>query len=215
MGIQERKKREKEGRRKQILAASKQLFAERGFYQTTMEEIANAAELSPGTIYLYFKSKDELFAELSLLVIQYLNTRLEKIVSLKSSTVGQKLAGVKDILQDICTFDSFILINALKLQSADTLRKISPRLISDIRKEAGRAAAKLSEIFNEGIYNGVFIEKRPDVITSTLWGFFSGIVLLNEILGSFSPNADNLPQALENAFDIFSRGILKHSTQPN
>jgi len=211
MGIQERKRREKEVRRQQILSASKQLFADRGFHQTTMEDIANAAELSPGTIYLYFKSKDELFAELSLGVIQYFNGRLEKMTSQENMTAKQKLAGVKDILQDICTFDSFILINALKLQSADTLKKLSPRLINELRKQAGKVAGQLSDIFRDGILNGAFLDRRPEAFTGILWGVFSGVVLVNEIQESFTENVNDLPRTLENAFEVFSRGILKGS----
>jgi AcrR family transcriptional regulator len=207
MGIQERKKREKEGRRQQILAASKQLFAERGFHQTTMEDIANAAELSPGTIYLYFKSKDELFAELSLGVIQYFNDRLEKMTSNESMTIRQKLSGVKDILQDICTFDSFIFVNALKLQSGETLKKLSPRLINELRKQAAKVAGQLSNIFSEGIQNGLFIERRPEAFTGILWGIFSGMVLVNEIQESFTAHVNDLPKTLENAFEVFARGI--------
>lgn len=210
MGIQERKKREKEGRRQQILTASKQLFAERGFHQTTMEDIANAAELSPGTIYLYFKSKDELFAELSLGVIQYFNGRLEKMNSKEHTSALQKLIGIKDILQDICTFDSFILINALKLQSADTLKKLSPRLINELRKHAGTAVGRLSDIFKEGVSGGYFLERSPESFTGILWGVFTGMVLMNEIQESFTAHTNDLPGALENAFEVFSRGIMKH-----
>ena len=207
MGIQERKKREKEGRRQQILAASKQLFSDQGFQQTTMEEIANAAELSPGTIYLYFKSKDELFAELSLGVIHYFNGRLDKLTSGDHMTSEQKLGGVKDILQDICTFDSFILVNALKLQSGETLKKLSPHLTSDIRKQSVKVAEKLSGIFSEGIDDGSFVDRRPDVFSAILWGAFSGMVLFNEFQESFTSNPHDLPQSIENTFEIFSRGI--------
>lgn len=207
MGIQERKKREKEGRRRQILSAAKLLFSNRGFHQTTMEEIANEAELSPGTLYLYFKSKDELFAELSLNVIRYLIMRLEGLCTEKNLTVEERLASVKDILQDVCTFDSFILVNALKLQSSDTLKKLSPRLLSELQKETCRVAGYLSDIFNDGIHKGIFMDKGPDMFTGILWAVFSGAVLLNEIQGSFTTRPNDLPLILENAFEIFSRGI--------
>jgi AcrR family transcriptional regulator len=211
MGIQERKKREKEGRRQQILTASKQLFAEHGFHQTTMEDIANAAELSPGTIYLYFKSKDELFAELSLGVIHYFNGRLEQITSREDVPPPRKLEVVKEILQDICTFDSFIPVNALKLQSVETLRKLSPRLINDLKKQTGTVARRLSDIFSEGIAAGYFINRSPEIFTGILWGIFSGMVLMNELQESFTDHAHNLPKDIENAFEVFSRGILKNA----
>jgi AcrR family transcriptional regulator len=59
MGIHERKEREKERRRQQIMVAAKRVFSVNGFSKSTMEDIAREAELSPGTIYLYFKNKDE------------------------------------------------------------------------------------------------------------------------------------------------------------
>jgi len=55
MGIQERKKREKERRRQQIMIAAKRVFSVKGYSKATMEDIAKEAELSPGTLYLYFK----------------------------------------------------------------------------------------------------------------------------------------------------------------
>ena len=85
MGIQERKEREKERRRQQIMVAAKRVFTEKGFSSATMEDIAAKAELSAGTLYLYFKSKDELYASLSLRVLQYLNIRkARKLETLES-----------------------------------------------------------------------------------------------------------------------------------
>ncbi len=60
MGIQERKERERERRRQQIIVAAKRVFSDKGFNRATMEDIAKEAELSPGTLYLYFKNKDEI-----------------------------------------------------------------------------------------------------------------------------------------------------------
>ena len=57
MGAKERREREKEQRRRQIQEAAKYLFIKKGFTSSTIEDIANRAELSPGAIYSYFKSK--------------------------------------------------------------------------------------------------------------------------------------------------------------
>jgi AcrR family transcriptional regulator len=76
MGIKERKEREKERRRQQIMVAAKRVFSVKDFNRATMEDIAKEAELSPGTIYLYFKNKEELFASLSLRILHYMSIRL-------------------------------------------------------------------------------------------------------------------------------------------
>lgn len=51
----------KELRRGAILTAAKGVFADRGYHATTMADVAKAAELSYGTVYWYFDSKDALF----------------------------------------------------------------------------------------------------------------------------------------------------------
>jgi len=64
MGIAERKEREKEQRRQAIIAAAEQVFFSKGFDESTMDDVAVQAELSKGTLYLYFNSKIELHWEI-------------------------------------------------------------------------------------------------------------------------------------------------------
>ena len=51
-----------EARRRQILSAALRCFARQGFHRATMQDIFREADLSPGAVYSYFKSKDELVA---------------------------------------------------------------------------------------------------------------------------------------------------------
>ena len=61
MGIIERKEREREHRREDIITAAQKIFFSKGLPSATMDEIAETAELSKGTLYLYYKSKEDLF----------------------------------------------------------------------------------------------------------------------------------------------------------
>src|SRR5258707_205508 len=61
MTIASRKQREKEDMRTLILDAARQIFLEKGYELTSIRSIAEKIEYSPGTIYLYFKDKDEIF----------------------------------------------------------------------------------------------------------------------------------------------------------
>lgn len=61
MTIAARKQREKEEMRRLILDAAKSIFLEKGFHSTSLRNIAEKIQYSPGTIYLYFKDKDEIF----------------------------------------------------------------------------------------------------------------------------------------------------------
>ncbi len=64
MGIVERKEREKQMRKEMILQASESVFFEKGLRGATLEEVAERAEVSKGTIYLYFASKEDLYYSL-------------------------------------------------------------------------------------------------------------------------------------------------------
>lgn len=54
-----------------ILETAKQLFTERGIEQTTMADIAKTADYSKSTIYVYFKSKEEIYHHI---ILEYMNT---------------------------------------------------------------------------------------------------------------------------------------------
>ena len=62
MGVKERKERERELRKDDIIKTGEKLFIEKGFSSTTMDEIAGACELAKGTLYIHFKSKEELLS---------------------------------------------------------------------------------------------------------------------------------------------------------
>jgi AcrR family transcriptional regulator len=64
MGIAERKQEEKQEMHKRILNGARKIFLEKGYEQTSMRNIANEINYSPGSIYFYFKDKSEIFHEL-------------------------------------------------------------------------------------------------------------------------------------------------------
>ena len=76
MGIKERREREKSERRESILKAAIRVYDKEGYHAITMEKIAEAAELSRATLYLYFKTKDEIFIHAILSSSDFFRERL-------------------------------------------------------------------------------------------------------------------------------------------
>ena len=62
MGVAERKEREKEQRRQEIISAAEKVFYKKGVDHATMDDVAEEAELSKATLYLYFNSKEEIYS---------------------------------------------------------------------------------------------------------------------------------------------------------
>jgi AcrR family transcriptional regulator len=209
MGIQERKKRERERRRQQIIVAAKRVFSEKGFSKSTMEDIAKEAELSPGTLYLYFKNKDELYASLSLRILQYLNIRLEDVKNEKDMDPLQKINAIKEALFDVYQFDPMILINMFHLQSSETLKNLSSPLLNNITELSRNSLNVLAQIFQEGSVQNGIIADNPTAMADIVWSLFTGVVLWEESKRMIDDEKDFLRQTLDIAFEIFARGITR------
>lgn len=100
MGSAERREREKEQRRKTIIKAAKKLFYKKGLENTTMDEIADAAELSKGTLYIYFQSKEVL----ALSIIKETSDILNKLIRKAAHTNKCGIEGIIDITEAITDF---------------------------------------------------------------------------------------------------------------
>ncbi|AEU38969.1 TetR/AcrR family transcriptional regulator [Granulicella mallensis] len=78
-------------RRREILAAAIKVFGKKGFADTRAEDVAAAAKIAKGTLYLYFKSKEDIYATAVLHAIGQLQSLVAERVS-EASGVRDKLA---------------------------------------------------------------------------------------------------------------------------
>ena len=99
MGIAERKIREKEQRRSDIIEAAKNLFFTKGYNLTTMDDIANETELSKGTLYLYFKNKEELAFTIIYENIELIKNLIEKAAGHRGTGL-EKIKRIARIIPD-------------------------------------------------------------------------------------------------------------------
>ena len=208
MGIQERKERERERRRQQIIVATKKVFSEKGFNKATMDDIAGEAELSPGTLYLYFKNKEELYASLSLRILQYLYMRVEHVEDDPQLDPEQKLDALMTAMYDVYDFDPLVIINMFHLQSSETLKNLSPELIDEIKELSRKSIGGFARVFKEGIAKGVFVDRHPIALSDSFWALFSGVVLWTNSKRIINKDKDFLKETLDLAFRIFKQGIM-------
>ena len=211
MGIQERKEREKERRRQQIIVAAKRVFSDKGFNKATMEDIAKEAELSPGTLYLYFKNKEELYASLSLRILQYLHIRVTHVNKDTTLEPEKKLPALMDAMYDVYDFDPLIIINMFHLQSSETLKNLSETMLEEIKDLSQKSIGAIAKIFEEGIAHGIYVDRHPVALADIFWSMFSGVVLWEASKKIISADKDYLKSTLETAFIIFERGIRREA----
>lgn len=90
MSIAERKEREKEQRRNDIIEAAEKLFFSRGYDNVSMDDIARDVELNKATLYLYFKNKEALFFVIVLRGVKILAALVQENAD-KAPTGAEKL----------------------------------------------------------------------------------------------------------------------------
>lgn len=78
MGQEERKRREKESNRKDIIDAAERVFFSKGYENSSMDELAKEAEFSKRTVYVYFSSKEQLYFEVMIRGYHLLIEMIEK-----------------------------------------------------------------------------------------------------------------------------------------
>lgn len=207
MGIRERKKRERERRRQQILIAAQMVFSASGFRNTTMEDIAKEAELSTGTLYLYFKNKDELYATLIFRVLRLFITQLENINTEKNTEPIQMIKGLREALYAVYELDPEILISLFHLQSSETPHDMSPQVKSEFKKLYCGSRQAIAGIIDAAIKKESVKKRNPVILADIVWALFSGIVLCEESKRLVNGGKYYLRQTLDIAFDIFTRGL--------
>ncbi len=209
MGILERKQREKEQRRKEIMDAARIIFSAKGFNRATMEEIATEAELSPGTLYLYFKNKEELYTSLSIAMLGYLTKKIDKFVLKEDMNAEEKFIALRDTFIDVYNYDSRMLISLFHLQSGETLRNLSGSVLQQLKKTSREALSAIKTIVQEGIDQGYVIKKHPVALADIIWATYSGVVLWVDSKRLLNNDKNFVKQTLMSAFEIIEKGMKK------
>jgi AcrR family transcriptional regulator len=211
MPIHERQIRDRERRRQQIIAASKRVFVAKGVSKATIKDIAAEAELSPGTLYIYFKNKDELYSSLSIRMLKHLSLRLQRVKERQDFSHTERIAAVKEALCDAYEMDPPVFIALMRLQASEMLENISPDLLDQILGLSRRCVDTLAEIFSKTTDTDPagLPERDPRQDALILLSLFSGLVLWEESKRALDPRKDFLKATLDVAFDIFGRGIAR------
>lgn len=207
MGIEERRIREKEHRRQQIINAAEIVFSAKGFSSATIENIAQEAELSPATLYLYYKNKDELFASLNLKMLTVLVEKIEAVQKREKASPEEKILALGNALYEVYKSDPLNVINVLRFQSSEELKNLSPELSSKIKNEARKYLRAIASIFQSGVREGTFLNRHPIAFADIVWGLFAGLVLWEDTKKGFDPKKDFLKPTLKLAIEIINQGI--------
>jgi AcrR family transcriptional regulator len=193
-GLRERKKARQH---EQILQAGLELFRERGYARTSVQEIATRAEISLPTFYNYFPSKDALLREFA---ISGWAPALLQVLS-HEGTIAHRLRGFFRVLAEKLTADRELWY-ALAISNA-----YNPVRDPEVLSSDDAATRLLEALLGEGQRRGELTKKFSAVRLASV---LEGIMLRACIeWGASFPKPHDLGDSLSESFDFFLRGARR------
>lgn len=187
-------KEETEKRRHEIFHRVVAVFLKKGFHETSMREIAEAAGLGKSTLYDYFKNKDEI-------LVYFFEDHLNDLTDEAQKIALQNLSADKRLRQVMENYIENLQANKslfMKLtQESQRLKSESQKQIQDKRHAY---QDMIRALIDEGIREGVFRKVNSLLAARLLLSSVAPVVFGSRFTGT--------PQEmLEDSLDIFFKGI--------
>ena len=174
MGTAERKAKEKEELKALILRAAQKLFVEKGIEQTTIRNIATAIEYSVGTVYVYFKDKNEILHELHTQGFRQLGGEMRVLFNVSDPMERLKALGRVYLQFAIENPDMYELMFSMKapMEFLESLHK-------ENWNEGKATFDALRSTVNDCIQKGHFIGHQLEPLSFMIWSTVHGMASLH------------------------------------
>jgi AcrR family transcriptional regulator len=180
MGIAERKESEKKARIKLILKSAAAVFRKKGFQNSTIEDIAARAQIAKGTIYLYFRSKADLYFCLVQPALEELSKRLIEIAADKNDGPDNRLRRLGRAIYEFYSNDRDAYYLLIRYNEEEYSKLLPEDRLANF-KGIMRSNLKQGEIvIEEGIENGMFKKINPYAGAVIYWSAFIGMIQFQE-----------------------------------
>jgi AcrR family transcriptional regulator len=204
-----RKKKEKgkESRRNTILKAARRLFLDRGFKAVTVDSIAAKSEVSKGSIYLCFDSKEEIYTQILIADNIALNERIRNFSSVEASA-SQLLQEFSRIYVDYFLNDKelFRILMTFMMQTGQM--HLTDKQSNELIRSTNENIKPISEIIQKGIDSGEFFPiKNIRQIQNAIWGMLNGVISLYLFTGNPIKRMERIHSTVQNSLDVIIKGL--------
>jgi len=164
------------------MTSARELFFTKGFIPTTMDEIASKAELSKGTLYLYFPSKEDLYATVLNAGLKILFDRIEAVfqLDLPPDQLIRRLGEVRyRYYLDFRDYYRIFFFN--ERRDVDVTRQLlSHKLIQENLEKGMHNFQYFIGVIQKGINQGIFTPVDPRKAAVAFWGAINGVLFFYE-----------------------------------
>jgi len=207
---QERKAQERQARRRRIQEAARTVFTERGYAGASIELIARAAQLSVGAIYLYFRSKEDLYVSLIEDTLTVFDVEMAQV---------RERAEVSNRLRETWT----ILVRwaekdpegprILRLLAQPAIRpQLSDEVVAAVSTGIGRVQDHIGACIADGIHAGLYREVNAREIADLAWSVLLGSLDAAEMHSSLGVGSEPLSARTDRALALIESALAPVAT---
>lgn len=169
---QERKAQERQARRRRIQEAARTVFSERGYGGASIELIARAAQLSVGAIYLYFRSKEDLYTSLVEDTLTMFDVDMAQVR--EQTEVSRRLRETWSLLVRWAEKDPEGP-RILRLLAQPAIRpQLSDEVVAAVSAGIGRIQDHIGACIADGIHAGIYRQVNAREIADLAWSVLLG-----------------------------------------
>ncbi|ACB85507.1 TetR/AcrR family transcriptional regulator [Natranaerobius thermophilus] len=188
-------------KKRQIIKAATQVFAEKGYHDTKIDEIAREADVAKGSVYLYFQSKEDLFIEM-------MKDGVKRYKDVKISVLEQDLPLYQKLKKMLIEEIEFLWDNqqvARFLLTSDIVTQDT--LYNWLLKVRNTFIEKLTSEFDKAIETGDVIAGDSSLYTRIFRGVEHQVIGYYIIIDGKKPNEEMIDKALA----ALTKGIFKEN----
>ncbi len=190
------------GKSKQSLKTAAKIFSNKGYHQTTMDEIARALGVAKGTIYYHFKNKEELYLAIIREGVYLLEEQMRLDISGANTPAGKIKKLIGGMLAFIEDKKDIVFLFLKELYGTGIQREELAKMISG-------SLGLIRVVIEEGVKDGSFKKVDPEITTSSLFG----MIIISAL--HYISYAKSIPHAQVSASieQVFFAGILWPDTR--
>jgi len=200
-----RKERERLRQQEEILQTALELFCERGFHNVSMHEIAEKAEFAIGTLYKFFKNKEDLYRRIMLNIAITFNHSIKEVLLNNDTDEVEKLRLYVKRKSEVFKTHS----KAIKLFFAEVTGisfNCRAGLAEEIKRLQDENIENLKNVFESGMKKGVFENiANPYHLAVSLHNITTSFLFLE----LESPDTQPYPEDPDTILNILFKGLLK------
>ena len=172
-----------------------------------MDSIARCAELSKGAIYLYFKSKEEIYAQILLRDIDKFHDRVETLLD-TSKSASDNLRQFSEVYAAFFLSDRELFRIFMNFMLQHHPVNFTPKINDHIVKSTNQTVIIIEQVLQMGIERGEFPRALDiRVCRNSLWGLFNGIIALHLFAGREETREERVRNQVRGGIEVFIGGL--------